>query len=106
MDACNEYEVHFTCTVNKTELQWRIDFSRGPEISDIMARYFSNDIIGSRRDVVTKRATAYTFNLISMTPLTSTMTANASRDLNEAIVICQDGFTDAALKDTIAIHGN
>ena len=70
-----------------------------------MARYFSNDIIGSRRDVVTKRATAYTFNLTSTTPLTSTMTANASRDLNGAIVICQDGFNDAALKDTIIVHG-
>ena len=102
LDTCSESEVRFTCTVNRTEMQWKIDFSRHP---DILARYFSDDMIGSRRDVITNRATSYTFNLASITPLTSIMTANVSRDLDGATVICQDGFTDAALEDKMSLHG-
>jgi hypothetical protein len=61
--------------------------------------------ITSRLNAVTKRATSYSFYLISTTPLTSTVTANVSRDLAGATVICQDGFTDAALKDKMSLHG-
>ena len=84
-------------------MQWKIDFSRGPEIS---ARYFSDDTIGSTRVVFTNRATSYTFYLTSTTPLTSIMTANVSRDLDGATVICQDGFTDEALEDKLSLHGS
>ena len=69
-----------------------------------MARYFSDDMIGSRRDFITNRATSYTFILVSTTPLISTMTANASRALDGATVICQDGFTDAALENKLSLH--
>lgn len=100
--TCSESEVRFTCTVNQTELQWKIDFSRGPDIS---ARYFSDDMIGSRSGVFTNRATSYSFYLISTSPLISIMTANVSRDLDGATVICQDGFTDAALEDKLSLHG-
>ena len=84
-------------------MQWKIDFSRGPDIS---ARYFSDDMIGSIRGVFTNRATFYSFYLTSTSPLTSTMTANVSRDLDGATVICQDGFTDAALEDKLSLHGD
>ena len=85
-------------------MQWKIDFSRH---TDILARYFSDDMIGDtiRRNIFTNRATSYTFNLTSTTPLTSTMTANVSRDLDGATVICQDGFTDAALEDKLSLQG-
>ena len=102
LDTCSASEVRFTCTVNGTEMQWKIDFSRH---SDIMARYFSDDMIGDRRDVITNRGTFYTFNLTSTTPLISTMMANVSRDLDGATVICQDGFMDAALQDKMCLHG-
>ena len=107
MDTCSESEVHFTCTVNRTELQWKIDFSResDPSINDIRERYFSDDVIGRRMVVFTNRATFYTFNVTSTSPLTSTVTANVSRDLDGATVICQDGFTDAALEDKLSLHG-
>ena len=92
--------------MDQTELQWEIDFSRGPEISDIVVRFFSSDtIIGSRRDIITNRATAYTFYLTSISPLTSTMTTDTSTDLYGATVTCRDGFTIAALKDKIIFHG-
>ena len=106
LDTCSDSEIHFTCTVDQTELQWEIDFSRGPKISDIFIRYFSSDaIIGSRRDIITNRATAYTFYLTSASPLTSTMTTNTSTDLYGATVTCQDGFTNATFKDKIILHG-
>ena len=105
MDICSESEVHFTCTVNQTQLQWEIDFSRGPEISPVLQRYFSDDDTIERVDAITKRATAYTFYLISTIPLISTMTANVSRDLYGARVICQEGFTKEALKDTVTMPG-
>ena len=105
-DTCTGSEIHFTCTTNRTELQWEIDFSRGSETSGIIERYFSSDMItGSRRDITTNRATTYSFTLISRSPLNSTMTTNASSDLNGAMVTCQDGFTKAALQDTIILHG-
>ena len=104
LDTCSASEVRFTCTVNGTEMQWKIDFSRHSR-SDISGRYFSDDMIGDRRDVITNRGTFYTFNLTSTTPLISTMMANVSRDLDGATVICQDGFTDAALEDKMSLHG-
>jgi hypothetical protein len=58
----------------------------------------------SRVDAITNRATSYTFYLTSTTPLISTMIANVSRDLAGATVICQDGFTDAALEDRLSLH--
>ena len=82
-----------------------IDFSRHPDDNIENVRYFSDDTIGSRMDVVTGRATSYIFYLTSITPLTSTMTANVSRDLDGATVICQDGFTDAALEDKLSLQG-
>jgi hypothetical protein len=94
------------CTVNETELQWKIDFSK--DFDDIQnVRYFSDDMTGitSRLDVVTNRATSYTFYLTSTTPLTSTMIANVSQDLDGGTVICQDGFTDAALEDRMSLRG-
>ena len=107
-DACSESETSFTCTVNQTTLEWEIDFSGGPEISSIRVRYFSSDMIGSRSQmvIVTNRATSYIFYLTSKSPLSSTMKANTSRDLNGAMVTCRDGFTDAALKDTLIVHGD
>ena len=81
------------------ELRWKIDFLRGP---DIEARYFSDDVIGSRSGILTSRATFY---LTSTSPLTSIMTTNVSRDLNGAMVICQDGFMDAALENKLSLHG-
>ena len=104
LDTCSESEIRFTCTVNRTVMQWKIDFSRHSR-SDISVRYFSDDMIESRLDIITNRATFYTFNLTSTTPLTLTMTANVSRDLDGATVICQDGFTDAALEDKMSLHG-
>ena len=85
-------------------MQWKVDFSRHSR-SDISTRYFSDDVIGSRKEVRTNRATFYTFYLTSTTPLTSTMTANVSRDLDGATVICQDGFTDVALEDKLSLQG-
>ena len=95
----------FTCTVNQTELQWEIDFSRGPENSPIVLRYFSHDEIGQRSDIITNRATAYTFYLTSTSPPTSTMTTNTSTDLYGATITCRDGFTGEALKDIIILLG-
>ena len=82
--------MRFTCTVNQTELQWGIDFSRGPENSRIILRYFLHDEIGQRSDIIifTNSDTAYTFYLTSTTPLTSTMTTNTSTDLYGATIIC------------------
>ena len=106
LDTCTESEIHFTCTANETELQWEIDFSRGPGTSGIIERYFSSDMItGSRRDITTNRATVYSFTLISTSPLTSTMTTDALSDLNGAMVTCQEGLTEAALKDTLIMRG-
>ena len=104
LDTCSESEVRFICTVNQTEMQWKIDFSRHPR-PDIRVRYFSDDVIGSRMVVFTNRATSYTFYLTSTSPLTSTVMANVSRDLDGTTVICQDGFTDAALEDKLSLHG-
>ena len=92
--------------MNQTELQWEIDFLRGPETASITERYFSSHtIIGSGREITTLRATTYSFNLTSTSPLISTMTTNVPRDLNGAMVTCQDGFTNAALTDIIILRG-
>ena len=105
MDVCSESEVRFTCTVNQTQLQWDINFSRGLENSPVLQRYFSDDNTNEREDVITNRATAYIFYLISTNPLISTMIANVSRDLYGARVICRGGFTEEALKDTVTVLG-
>ena len=60
LDTCSESEVHFICTINRTEMQWKIDFSRHSR-SDISIRYFSDDTVKSRLVVITNRATFYTF---------------------------------------------
>ena len=58
-------------------------------------------------DIVTDslRPAAYTFYLVSTSPLISTMSANASKDLYGATVTCRDGFTNAALEDAIIMCG-
>ena len=71
----------------------------------MLQRYFSDDNTNERRDIITNRATAYIFYLSSKTPLISTMTANVSRDLYGARVICQGGFTEEALEDTATMPG-
>lgn len=82
LDTCFESEIQFTCSVDQTELQWEIDFSRGPEISDIIIRYFLSDtIMGSRRDIITNRATAYTFYLTSASPVMSAMITNIHQQI-------------------------
>ena len=94
----------FTCVVNTNELSWDIDFLSSPDI-DRVAYFASVDPIGHPQRASSRpQGTAYMFNLTSKSPLTSTMTTNASTDLSGATISCRDGLTGSFHIDTLVVE--
>ena len=96
-------EVIFTCVVNTTVLSWDIDFLGHRDDID-RVHFDTNDFIGKQLNVLTSQGTVYTFNLTSKSPLSSTMTTNASTDISGATISCRDGHSSSAHVDTLGVE--
>ena len=99
LDVCSVSEVSFTCTVTESStVHWGIDFLSGENIDRLT--YFLADPIGHDQ-YATNGGTGvgYHFNLISKSPLTSTMTTDIPTDLSGATVSCYDGVPTSESAD-------
>ena len=95
LDVCSESEATLSCAVNEsTTLQWDIDFLDDDTINRVS--FFLGDTIG--RSISPARGTGvkYTFRLISLSPLTSTVTTSKPTDLYGTTIKCSNGLQSSA----------
>ena len=88
LDNCSAI-ASFTCIVNEPAMHWEIHFSGDNMIERV--NFFLSDTIKRPISVMNVgTGVIYHFNLISKSPLTSTMTTDTPNDLSGAKVICSD----------------
>ena len=99
--TCPEEKITLNCTVpHGTVLQWEVNFISS-SISSVKHTFLNTDSLGQTFRVINNWNYAFSFVLTSTSPITSTMTTNAVRDLEGATVSCKDYQYNL---DTVKVH--
>ena len=99
--TCPEEEITLNCTVpHGGILQWEVNFISS-SISSVKQTFLNTDLLWQTFCVVNNWNYAFAFVLTSTSPLISTMTTNAVRNLEGATVSCKDYQHNL---DTVNVH--